>query len=186
LLDIGCSFGLFLTLAKNAGYIVTGVETAVDAAKSVSEQGLNIKCGYVQDLNLPESYYDVITLFEVIEHLASPVELLKECYRILRPGGLLLISTGNTDSWTASFLKENWDYFHVKGHISFFNTVTLQEIARLAGFSVVSLETRRVKTRNKQSVSTFQYTIAKIMNELLSLPAKILNKGHDVFLILTK
>lgn len=188
LLDVGCSIGLFLKCAEEQGYVVTGVDPAANAAQTAVESGLDVKAGFLQELDLPESCYDIITLFEVIEHVADPIELLKECHRILKRGGFLFITTGNADGWTANFLKENWDYFDIKlGHVSFFNPASLYELAKRSGFRIIKLKTKAVRIRqSKRLGSGAEYTIAKVLDELLNLPAKVFNKGQDVFLVLRK
>lgn len=181
MLDVGCSVGLFLEIAKESGYLVTGVEPAELATETARSKGLDVRCGFLEDLHFPESSFDVITMFEVIEHLKDPAGILKECHRILKPGGIIFISTGNAAGWTVRFLKNNWDYFDIqKGHISFFNPESLNKIVRGAGFRVVDFETRSVKISSTKTLYT------KIIAELLNLPAKILNKGHDLLFVAEK
>jgi 2-polyprenyl-3-methyl-5-hydroxy-6-metoxy-1,4-benzoquinol methylase len=172
---------LFLEIAKEGGYLATGVEPAEIATETAHSKGLDVRCGFLEDQHFSECYYDVITLFEVIEHLKNPVPLLRECHRILKPGGLMFISTGNAASWTVRFLKKNWDYFDIhKGHISFFNPLSLKKIVHSAGFKVVNFETRSVKIYSKKNIYT------KLISEILNLPVKIFKKGHDLLFIVKK
>lgn len=181
LLDIGCSIGLFLEIAKESGYVSTGVEPAEMATATAHAKGLDVRCGFLEDQYFPDCFYDIITLFEVIEHLENPAGLLRECHRILKPGGVLFISTGNTASWTVNFLKQNWDYFDIdKGHISFFNPQSLHKVIHSAGFTVVNFETRSVKIQSKKN------TFTKLSSGLLNVPAKILKTGHDLLFIAKK
>jgi 2-polyprenyl-3-methyl-5-hydroxy-6-metoxy-1,4-benzoquinol methylase len=187
LLDIGCSSGAFVAAAKEIGYVAMGVEPAVEPAKTAQKKGLNVIQGSLQELQLPENYYDVITLFEVIEHLKDPMELLQECKRILKAGGVMAISTGNTDSWTVDFMKQDWDYFmNHGGHISFFNPVSISLMARRAGFKVIKLQTRSVSLYRRDQVSKLRFSISKILREVLALPAKLFDKGHDLLVFLRK
>jgi SAM-dependent methyltransferase len=188
LLDVGCSIGSFLAFAQEREYIVTGVEPAAMAVKTAIGQGLNVKHGFLQDLNLPGNYYDAITLFEVIEHLKEPLGLLRECRRILKPGGIMVISTGNTSSWTVKFMKQRWDYFDIRhgGHISFFNPMSFSKISKKAGFDVIRLETRRVSIYRKDEVSKFKFKTAKIIEGLLNPFAKLFSRGHDIWVFIKK
>jgi 2-polyprenyl-3-methyl-5-hydroxy-6-metoxy-1,4-benzoquinol methylase len=188
LLDIGCSSGAFLASAKALGFMETGVEPAVEPATAAMKSGLNVKHGFLHDLRLAGNYYDVVTMFEVIEHIKEPLKLLKECRRILKAGGLVVIGTGNTDSWTVHFMKEKWDYFDMShgGHISFFNPKSVQKMAECSGFKVISIATRRVSVYPRNQTSRLRYGASKIIAELLSLPAKIFNKGHDALFFLKK
>ena len=79
LLDIGCAFGDFLTLASQNGWECYGVELSSFAARIGKEDfGLNIVTGPLEEVNLPNEYFDVITLFETIEHLTSPASTLRK------------------------------------------------------------------------------------------------------------
>lgn len=187
ILDIGCNIGTFLGLAGAAGYLPIGVEPDSEAAGEGIRSGLDIRCGYLHDLKFADSSYDIITLFEVIEHLDKPVELLGECYRILKREGFMFITTGNTSSWSAKLLKEKWDYFQLKlGHISFFNSVSMRILARNTGFEVVKIETKSVSLRGRGGSGRAEYRAAKIVAGALSLPARLLCRGHDMFVVLKK
>ncbi|MEJ2726126.1 MAG: methyltransferase domain-containing protein [Deltaproteobacteria bacterium] len=131
LLDVGCNIGTFLNQASLQGYRVTGVEPDEKAVQTAIESGLNVKCGYLHEVHFAARHFDIITLFEVIEHLKDPIGLLKECNRILKFSGVLFITTGNAESWTVRILKGDWDYFDLRlGHISFFCPSSIGEKAR--------------------------------------------------------
>jgi SAM-dependent methyltransferase len=120
---------------------------------------------------------------EVIEHLKDPQSLLQECRRILRPGGIMLIGTGNTDSWSMAYMGANWEYLSIDnhgGHVSFYNPVSMRVLAARTGFSVVRIRTRGVRFYDVKDVSKPVYRVAKIAGELLNIAAKGLNKGHDM------
>ena len=186
LLDIGCSSGSFLQFAKKFGYVVSGVEPAPLAAATAIRRGLDVKQGFLEHINYPDNHFDVITMFEVIEHVKEPVSLLRECHRILTEGGIIAIGTGNTDSWTVSFMKGEWDYFEGPGHISFFNPISMCKLASESGFDLIRLDTRRVSICRREKASKAGYFVSKIAMELLSIPAKLLNKGHDALFFLKK
>jgi SAM-dependent methyltransferase len=95
LLDIGCGFGAFLSFANQAGFDVTGVEIDKKIAQAARENGFVVYDDFLENLALPDNSFDVITLWDVIEHVPDPVSLLTECHRLLRPGGVLFYHTGN-------------------------------------------------------------------------------------------
>ena len=97
LLDVGSGFGFFLSEMKNRGWDVTGIEIsqkAMDYARDVL--GLTIHPGPLEKANFPDNYFDAVTGFYVIEHFPYPMVFLRECHRILKPGGLLLLRYPHT------------------------------------------------------------------------------------------
>lgn len=187
LLDVGCSSGAFLSIARKLGFDAEGVEPAPKAAQSAIQAGFKVHSGTLQSAGFATGIFDALTLFEVIEHLESPLELLKECRRILRQEGILLIGTGNSASWTAAVMNSRWQYFHIEhhgGHISFFNPLSMRLLAERAGFTLQSVETRNVRFYEKGDVPPPVYRLAKTASELLNLPARLLGRGHDLLAIL--
>jgi len=189
LLDVGCSSGAFALTARELGYRAHGVEPAPAAAESARAQGLNVFTGTLQEAQFPPNRFDAITLFEVIEHVVEPLPLLRECHRILRPDGVLLIGTGNTSSWTVRSMGARWDYFSIAkhgGHVSFFSTVSMRILAKRAGFRAVRIETRNVRFLDRGEATPLAYTVAKIAAQALNMPARIAGKGHDMLAYLRK
>ena len=110
-------------------------------------------------------------------------------FRSLKPGGVLLVSTGNAASWTVAAMGARWDYFHIEkdgGHISFFNPQSIALLASRAGFAVGRVETARVKFHEKGDVPGATYTLGKIAAELLNLPARLAGRGHDMLAYLRR
>ena len=189
LLDVGCSSGPFLVVARDYGFRVAGVEPAPAAAKTAREMQFVIYEGTLESLNLVEESYDAITMFEVIEHLKDPVIVLKECNRILRPGGIVVICTGNTESWTVRHMAEDWEYFDIAkhgGHISFFNPISVRILAERTGFEISDLRTRNVRFCGRARTGAVKYRVAKIAGEALNGFARLLGKGHDMLVIMRK
>ena len=189
LIDIGCSRGQFVDFAAQAGFIAEGVEPAQQIAAAAREAGLNVRTGLLEEQHYPDASFDAAALFEVVEHLREPLPLLRECHRILKPRGILIISTGNAASWTVGAMGARWDYFHIEkdgGHISFFNPRSITTIATVGGFSVERIETSRMKFHEKGDVSPPLYSIGKIGGELLNLPARLAGRGHDMLAYLRR
>ncbi|MFO7462079.1 MAG: class I SAM-dependent methyltransferase [Desulfatiglandales bacterium] len=187
ILDVGCNVGTFLHEAKARGFTATGVEPDRRAVEIGVGSGLDIRCGYLHEVGIAESSYDIITLFEVIEHLWEPIPLMQECRRILKPSGLVLLTTGNTQSWTVKFLGERWDYFDLAlGHVSFFCPSSIVRLAEKAGFEVEKIETKSVSVRNGSSGSRLWGFARKMIGEALNVPARVFCRGHDMFVVLKK
>lgn len=189
LLDVGCSSGALLKSALQAGIEAEGVEPAVKAAEAARAAGLAVFPGTLAEAQYPAGHFQAVTMMEVIEHLRRPMEVLQDIRRILAPDGMLVVGTGNADSWTVAFMRERWDYFHVGrygGHISFFSPQSLDRLAARCGFRIERIETRRVRFAESFQVSPPVYRALKVAGEVLSVPAKWLNKGHDMLAFLRK
>lgn len=192
LLDIGCSNGSFLWYANSLGGICAeGVDPSEKAVDNGRKRGLTIHQGYLHDIAFANNNFDAITLYEVIEHVDEPKALLEECYRILKPNGVLLIGTGNVNSWTRWLRKSKWDFFDMNahgGHISFFSPASLHVLASRTGFTIKKVRTSSVKIFEKHETSYLVYRVSKILSEILNMPARLLNKGHqmEVYLLANK
>jgi 2-polyprenyl-3-methyl-5-hydroxy-6-metoxy-1,4-benzoquinol methylase len=183
LLDVGCSRGHFVAAAAAAGFAAEGVEPAPQIAAAARAAGLMVHTGLLEAQRFAAASFDAVTLFEVIEHLKDPRVLLAECRRILKPRGVLVLSTGNSASWTVAAMGARWDYFHLAqdgGHVSFFNPVSIERLAVACGFGLERMESSRVRFHEKTDVPPWRYALGKAAAELLSLPARLLGKGHDL------
>lgn len=189
LLDVGCSSGALLLSAMKEGIDAEGVEPATRAAEAARAAGLAVFPGTLQDARYPAERFQAVTMMEVIEHLRRPIDVVGEIWNILVPGGILVVGTGNADSWTVSVMRERWDYFHVErygGHISFFTPRSLERLAGRCGFRVERLETRRVRFAESFQTSRALYRTLKVAAEVLNVPAMWCHKGHDMLAFLRK
>jgi SAM-dependent methyltransferase len=184
LLDVGCSSGAFLLVARSLGYRCSGVEPARRAAEGAAAAGLDVFAGVLEEAHFPSGSFDAITTFEVIEHLKEPLRLLEECRRILKPGGVLMIGTGNAASWTVASQRADWDYFGISGHVSIFNTTSIRVIAERTGLEIERVRTSQVRFVARKKALTPVRALAKLAGEALSYPARWLGKGHDMLAVL--
>ncbi len=189
-LDVGCSSGSVLAVARQCGFTIHGVEPAPKAAETAGRiEDAEVFNGFLHEAQYPDNHFDIITLFEVIEHLTDPISLIREIGRILKPGGLLLIGTGNAGSWTVQALGNRWEYFDIKrhgGHISFFTPESMALLAEKSGLELADINTKRVNLGEKKDVSWLFYQFNRVMRELLALPARWFNRGHDMLVTLRK
>ena len=189
LCDVGCSRGQFVAAAIAAGFSAEGVEPAPQIAQAARDAGLPVRTGLLEDQQYADASFDALTLFEVVEHLRAPLPLFAECRRVLKPGGILLISTGNAASWTAAAMGAHWDYFDMArdgGHISFFNPRSMALLAAKAGFEVEGIDTARVKFHDRENTPRWRYAAGKLLAEALNLPARLAGRGHDMLAWLRK
>lgn len=187
LLDVGCSSGALLTIITEMGFIASGVEPALEAAQTAKKAGFDVYQGYLTEANYPSETFDIITLFEIIEHITNPMDMLNECHRILKPGGILMLSTPNSASWTARFMKKDWEGFNLTkmgGHISIFSPKSIIHLANKTGFKVERIETKSVRFFEKDQCHPICYKIAKMVAELLAYPAKLASSGQGMLVYL--
>jgi SAM-dependent methyltransferase len=187
--DVGCSRGQFVAAAIAAGYHAEGVEPAPRIAEAARAAGVPVRTGLLEEQGFADNSLDALTLFEVIEHLRTPLPLLAECRRVLKPGGILLVSTANAESWTAAAMGAHWDYFDMErdgGHISFYNPRSIAQIAANAGFEIARVDTARVKFHDKENTPRWRYLLGKLAAEALNLPARLAGRGHDMLAYLRK
>jgi SAM-dependent methyltransferase len=137
LLDVGTGFGFFLAEMRRRGWEASGIEIsqrATDYARRVL--GLIILTGPLEKADLPDNHFDVVTAFYVIEHLPNPLDFLRECHRILKPGGFLLLRYPHTTP-IKNFLRvfgiKNRLY-DLPAHLSDFSPKTIQECLEKNGF----------------------------------------------------
>jgi SAM-dependent methyltransferase len=133
LLDVGCALGDFLMEAKDAGWDVEGVEISHFAAQRARERGLRVSAGRLENLDLPPASFDVITLYDAIEHMTDPVTTLAAVRRLLKPGGLLHLVTPNVGGLQARMLGRHWYHYKPGEHLFYFAPRTLRTTVERAG-----------------------------------------------------
>ncbi len=140
LLDVGCSTGLFLRQAREAGWEVEGLEPSGWAAGFARAQyGLEVQEKPIQQAELGRESFDVITAWDVIEHLPSPVPDIRLLSRALRPGGLFCASTHSIGSLAARLLGPRYPFLMAM-HVTHFTSRTLARLLAEAGLRVCRTE----------------------------------------------
>lgn len=146
-LDVGCSLGFFLNgVRQSSGWQVYGTEISPEAAVFARDRlGLDVRCGSLEALNYPDSFFDYLHVNNVLEHLKDPPRFLRECRRILRKDGRCYLSVPNGAVESAGFLN----YYRIEkqpvrarnGHLFFFSQAALHLLFQEAHFSIVSSRT---------------------------------------------
>lgn len=141
LLDLGCATGNFLREMQNSpGWDLYGVEINEHAAKIAQQQfSLNVFHGVIKQANYPSDFFDVITLWDVIEHLPDPKSVLIEVHRVLRNDGVLILRIPNGISWDAKLFGKYWFGLDAPRHYYVFNQQTITKLLDLAGFQVMNV-----------------------------------------------
>ncbi len=146
LLDIGCSLGAFLQTADRKGYEAFGIDLGKASIRYARNNlDLNVVEGSIELLPFEDESMDVITIYEVIEHLLSPQNSMREISRVLKPQGILAVSTPNLDSFTRISLGKGWWVINSPDeHIHLFTVKSLAAFMERAGFKVLSTRTRGI------------------------------------------
>jgi SAM-dependent methyltransferase len=140
LLDLGCAYGFFLMEAARH-FDVAGIELAAEAAEHGRRSGLHILQGTADDAKLGEiGPLDVIVLFDVIEHLPDPRGTLALCRRHLKPGGIIVITTGDFGSLSARLAGAKWRLMTPPQHLWFFTRDSMQRLASGLDLAVEQLD----------------------------------------------
>lgn len=149
LLDMGCGEGSFLATAKSRGWEVSGAEVSeVAAQRAKAKVGEDHIFQTLEAAQYPDHFFDVVTLWDVIEHLPDPVRTLRRLCRVLRPGGHIIISTPNANSllhraahWTHRCTLNRWTLpirlIYLPEHLYYFDPKTLMDALSRAGFARV-------------------------------------------------
>lgn len=136
-----------------------------------SKFGLNIITDTLRETTYPPEYFDVITSFQVFEHLPSPEEDIKKLRRFLKKDGLILIEVPNYNTWSMKILRSHHRHF-VGDHVNFYSKETLQLFLENNGFKVIKHyhPTRRMSVRHLTKRWLSRYTpkpIATISHEAI-------------------
>jgi ubiquinone/menaquinone biosynthesis C-methylase UbiE len=137
LLDVGCYTGVFVEIAGRHGWDAWGVEPSQWAVEQAQARGLHVVQGTLDTADLPEMYFNVVTMWDVIEHLTDPCEALERAGRLLKPGGLLVVHTIDIDSLFARVMDTRWPWL-MEMHLYYFSRRTLRAMLEKCGFRVLS------------------------------------------------
>lgn len=165
LCDVGCYTGIFLALAKEGKWKVVGIEPSVWASGEAINNGLDVVNGTLIELKNYANEFDVVTMWDTIEHLSDPAQSLMLVSDSLKKNGLLFLTTMDMNSIFAKCLGKRWPWF-MKMHLYYFNRKTISDMLKNCGFSVISIKTY-------SHIVSLRYLIRKIICNL-SLPKSIM------------
>lgn len=151
LLDVGCSTGQFLNLAASAGYEVSGVEFSDDSRRFAADHfGLSVEAGSIHYTAHPAGSLDLVTMFDVIEHVRDPMADMGAAWKLLKPGGWFVLSTPNIDGLFPRLSRvlarrlDFWPHPEPPYHLYQFSVRTLTAMLQRAGFTIGPVAHRRI------------------------------------------
>jgi 2-polyprenyl-3-methyl-5-hydroxy-6-metoxy-1,4-benzoquinol methylase len=139
LVDVGAYTGVFVEIAAQHGWEAIGVEPSRWAVEQARAQGLHMIEGTLATSGLADASIDVVTMWDVIEHLTDPLAEVRQAHRLLKPGGLLVVHTMDIDSAFARLMGGRWPWL-MEMHVYYFSRRTLAALLTKADFAVARVE----------------------------------------------
>jgi len=198
LLDVGCATGVFLDIARKGGWDASGVEISRYASGYVRDK-FKLKCftGTLEEAAFPGEMFDVITLWDVIEHLVSPRQTVAEAKRILKLGGIILVFTPDRSSLihltchilyklnqkrVSPLIKRLYASTEKAGHLYFFSRETLTHLLTNNKLKVVYVRSEAVRVER----GVLSGKMERIGATMIDLLAKALNRRYRMMVIARK
>jgi len=162
ILDVGCASGIFVRIAHEAGWRATGVDPSEPriARGRAGCPTASFTVGVLEDLTFPDGAFDVITLWDVLEHVSSPIETLRRVRRLLAPGGWLFLSVPNADSIVARFMGRRWVLL-LREHLWYFSPGTMARLLCQANLDLVHTRSKLV-----------QFSAANVLTRMAQYPGR--------------
>lgn len=155
LLDMGCGNGKFLSFMRGVGWKTYGTDISPQAVEAARGNGHQVSCGDVRQAGFPDNFFDLITLNNVLEHVYDPIATLQELYRILRPGGELIVCVPNFDCYERQVFGKHWDPLKIPVHFQHFNSNSLTLALVTASFAPF-LTKRPIRIRIARNLKGFR------------------------------
>jgi SAM-dependent methyltransferase len=144
LLDLGCSSGAFLQSMRGKDWNLFGIEMSAESAKRAQEgSGASVFVGNILEAEFAPASFDVITCFDVLEHLYEPRQVITRVAEWLKPGGIFYVLVPNVDSAEGRAFKSYWHGLELPRHLFHYSPASLKFLAESSGLTTASLETWR-------------------------------------------
>jgi len=188
-LDIGCAYGVFLDIARNFGWQPYGIEISEKMADYARSQfNLPVIQGTIAETSYENNFFQLITLWDVIEHLSDPLGVLEKCYKALEKYGLILIFTININSLIAKLAhlsSKAKTFLYDCQHINFFSYDTLSALLRKVGFKeIILIEKLPIKLKRWHSKKI--PFIIELSTNILDILSIILRMEYRIVVIAKK
>jgi SAM-dependent methyltransferase len=135
-LDVGCAYGFFLDVARErfAPSELVGLDVT-EEARSIKERGYSFHHGFIEDVALPESHFDLVFMGDAFEHVRDPVRVAERLAAVLAPGGVLVLTTVDFDARLARLLGRRWRLMKPPEHLFYWNRRSLEKLFSRRGLS---------------------------------------------------
>jgi SAM-dependent methyltransferase len=186
ILDIGCSSGGFLSTMKGSAWRLYGIEMEESTAQRArANTGAEVFVGNATDAPFAPASFDVITCFDVLEHVYDPRQFLNKCLQWLKPGGIFYSMMPNIDSWEAGVFGSQWYGLELPRHLSHFSPQSRRHLMTEIGFTEVLIKTPAVSYVEHSAAYVVGTVLEKVgfsptprsQRKPASLPWKVIRKG---------
>jgi 2-polyprenyl-3-methyl-5-hydroxy-6-metoxy-1,4-benzoquinol methylase len=140
-LDIGCSTGFVVEAASDAGWAATGIDLNPSAVAFGRDRGLDLRPAALEDSGFAAATFDVVSLFDVLEHLHDPLRTLRAATALLRPGGIVFLYVPNYDSASRLLMGRDAHFIWPTHHLNYYTPATIRALLVREGFETVYLAT---------------------------------------------
>lgn len=153
LLDIGCGEGHFVHTAVREGWAATGIDLSESAIRICQKFGVPARCQDLFDTALEPNSFDIVTLFELIEHVPDPSVFLRRAIELVRPNGLIYITTPNFNALDRRVQGLEWEPIHGE-HLIYFTPSTLQKTVTQANpnVEILNLKTQNISAKTLRTL----------------------------------
>lgn len=191
LLDVGCGDGWMLDLYKLASpkpINTYGVDFSPEVCKVAESCGHTVYCSRFEELDLA-GRFDIVNLSHVIEHVSDPLLIARKSFEVLRPGGLFVIETPNTDTLDGKWFEDGiWGAYHIPRHWNLFNPRTLRQLGDKAGFKFMEITFNPAPVHWVWSFNNLSIRKGGVIGRLgrrLFAPLDVFGGGIKAFLLLS-
>eukprot|EP00435_Cladocopium_sp_Y103_P077042 s1_g781.t1 len=156
-LDVGCATGIFLEVAQDQGFDVTGIELSEEASLLASDAVKNkiVVADVNNHVREAAVQYDLVTAYDIIEHVQDPREFVRDLKGALAPGGVLALATPDTDHYLRWLMGRSWPMLQPMQHTFMFSEAGIKELLEDAGF-------RDVQVSAAKKVLTLEYLFEQV------------------------
>jgi SAM-dependent methyltransferase len=178
-LDVGCGYGRLLDFFKLQGWETYGVEPGVCASQFAQKNGHIVVNSDLRPGTFADDFFSAAVFCHSLEHIRNPVDVLIETFRILEPGGMIVIEVPNAACADAMFYKEDWHAWHIPFHLYHWTPSSLEAAVQKAGFTIDRICTKTPKFSDiKNSITSLSRIGQKSLFDIFIHITKTLVMGH--------
>jgi len=182
LLDVGCGNGFFLAFALELDWDGYGLDNSPDAIQAARQKlGDRVTAKTLLEACYPSDSFDVVSLFEVLEHLPNPMDHLREIHRILKPGGWVCVSVPNFASLERLIFRKWWVGLDAPRHLQQFSPQSLRSFLENSGFELAelrSINAHKIQMK-KQTITYCQESLRYFLRDLHLYPRRIVPTAEE-------